>query len=404
MSELVGKNLGKYRIVAYLGGGGMAHVYKAYHPGLDWHVAIKLMKSDLAARQSSASRFEREAVAVARLRHPNIVQVHDFDAQDSLRYMVMEFIEGPTLRAELIARRDKGQSFSLAETAHLFSVLASALDYAHARGVIHHDLKPDNVMITPDGQVVLTDFGIAQMRDIVASQTAGKEVIGTAEYMAPEQVEGERGDRRSDIYSLGVMLFELAIGRAPFEGTPLAVMLKHINEPLPLPTTFNPQLPPSVEQVILKSLNKKPDERYQTAGALSQALAAAVGLIGEQQAASYITAVALAPHISEISLTPDRPPLSPSAPIPPCPYRGLFAFQEKDAPFFFGREAFVGQLLEAVQRQTLVAVLGPSGSGKSSVVFAGLLPRLRNASRETGRRKDEISPSSLILHPSSFKM
>ncbi len=399
MSDLVGKNLGKYRIVARLGEGGMAQVYKAYQPGLDRHVAIKIMQSHLAGQQSSLNRFEQEAVAVARLRHPNIVQVHDFDVDGDMRYMVMEFIEGPTLRAELLARLYKNQPFSLAEIVRIFSALSSAVDYAHALSIIHRDLKPENVMIAPGGQVVLTDFGIAQMVN-VKGQTVANEIVGTPGYMAPEQAEGARGDKRSDIYSLGIIVYEMVAGRVPFEGdSPVSVIIKHIHEPPPPPTTINPKVSPAVEQVILKALRKNPEERYPTAMEMAQALSVAAGLAGEfRVGAAFITAVAAAPQIKEVVLTPDRRPLSTSAPLPFCPYRGLFAFREADAPFYFGREAFIVQLLEIVRRQPMVAVLGPSGSGKSSVVFAGLLPRLRQDEGVTGGS----SPSMLHAKRSSF--
>jgi serine/threonine protein kinase len=163
MNDLVGKTLDKYRIVARLGRGGMAEVYKAYQPGLDRYIAIKVMHSHLAEEGDFIGRFKREAAAVANLRHPNIVQVYDFDVEGDLYYMVMEYIEGPTLKAELKERSIRGQVFSLAETTRIFSALASAIDYAHMRGMVHRDLKPANIMFTKEGQVVLTDFGIARI-------------------------------------------------------------------------------------------------------------------------------------------------------------------------------------------------------------------------------------------------
>ena len=377
MSELVGKTLGKYRVVARLGGGGFAEVFKAYQPGLDRHVAIKILQSHVAAQQDSASRFEREAVAVARLRHPNIVQVHDFDALGEMRYMVMEFIDGPDLHSELDERRAKNQPFSLLEITRIFDALTGAVDYAHTQGIVHHDLKPDNVMITPDGQVVLTDFGVAQMKHLAQHTVAGT-VSGTPAYMAPEQARGERGDARSDIYSLGIMLYEMVTGRTPFQAENVITLITmHIKELPPPPSTIKSDVPDAVERIILKALEKKPEARYQTAGELGAALWIAGGTALEVSTPITLNALAPARRISEVALTPDRPPLSTGAPIPPCPYRGLFAFREKDAPFFFGREAFTVQLVEAVQQQSLVAVLGPSGSGKSSVVNAGLIPRLR---------------------------
>src|SRR5262245_12502500 len=217
MSDLTGKVLGKYQLLERLGQGGMAEVYRAYQPGLDRYVAIKLLHSRLAAETGFIDRFKREAALVARLRHPHIVQVYDFEAENEFYYMVMELIEGSTLNAELEERHLKKRPFSLVETAHILSALASAIDYAHARGMIHRDLKPGNIMFTAEGQAVLTDFGIARMLD-PAHQTVTGVITGTPAYMSPEQGRGERGDERSDIYSLGVILYEMITGRVPFEG------------------------------------------------------------------------------------------------------------------------------------------------------------------------------------------
>jgi WD40 repeat protein/serine/threonine protein kinase len=399
--NLVGQTLGKYRTVARLGEGGMAEVYKAYQPGLDRYVAIKIMKSHIAAQKGSARRFEREAVAVARLRHPNIVQVYDFDAQGEQRYMVMEFIDGPTLRSELDARRDSQQPFVLAEIAPIFTALTSATEYAHSQGIIHHDLKPDNAMITAAGQIVLTDFGIAQMVDVSQQSADQPKVVGTPAYMAPEQGNGVMDDKRSDIYSLGIILYELATGQVPFSGeNPISVIVQHIKDKPPLPSTINAQIPQPIEEIILKALKKEPAERFQSAAELGQALWQAAGAVSQQAQppTGFINVVAAAPHLQEISLTPDYAPLSPSDPIPPCPYRGLFPFQAVDAPFFFGRESFTARLLEAVHNQPLVAVLGPSGSGKSSVVQAGLIPRLQ---REATTEMDMLNWHITTMRPGS---
>ncbi len=192
MTNLVGQTIGKYRIVARLGRGGMAEVYKGYQPGLDRYVAIKVLPSHLADDEDFIGRFEREATAVAHLRHPNIVQVYDFDVEGDLYYMVMEFIEGPTLKTELKERSIKGQIFSLSETTRIITALASAIDYAHSRGMVHRDLKPANIMFTAEGQVVLTDFGIARIVGATRYTMTGA-ISGTPAYMSPEQGQGERG-------------------------------------------------------------------------------------------------------------------------------------------------------------------------------------------------------------------
>ncbi len=260
---LIGKTIGRYQITEHLGRGGMAEVYKAYQPSLDRYVAIKLMHGFLADEKEFLTRFEREAKVVATLRHPNIVQVHDFDVENGVYFMVMEFINGETLKGRLQTLEEHGEWVSTEDAARIILAVGSALKYAHERGMVHRDVKPANVMITEDGQVILTDFGIAK---IVTSSnlTASGAMVGTPSYMAPEQGMGQPGDERSDIYSLGVMLYQLMVGRLPYDAdTPLAVVLKHINDPLPLPRSVKPDLSEPLERVILKSLAKNPIDRYQ---------------------------------------------------------------------------------------------------------------------------------------------
>ncbi len=313
MTDLTGQTIGKYRIVAQLGRGGMAQVYKAYQPGLDRYVALKVLRSHLADDRDFIGRFEREAAAVARLRHPNIVQVYDFDVEGDQYYMVMEYVEGPTLKAELKERSIHGQFFTLPETARIFDALVSAIDYAHSRGMVHRDLKPANIMFTNDGQAVLTDFGIARMMGDTDITVTGQ-IMGTPAYMSPEQGQGERGDERSDIYSLGVILYEMVTGRVPFEAdTPFAIIMKHIGDPLPPPSAINPLVMEAVEQVICRALRKDPDDRYQTASEMAQALRQGVGVTPEQKLATMpITTIAPTPRIQELpvevpsDVTPDR--------------------------------------------------------------------------------------------------
>ncbi|MEW5960483.1 MAG: protein kinase, partial [Chloroflexota bacterium] len=270
--NLVGKSLGQYHLVERLGQGGMADVYKAYQPSLARYVAIKIVHGHLADDDEFLERFEREAIAVAGLHHPNIVQVFDFAREDDLYYMVMEFIDGPTLEAELRAHRDNHKLLPLAETVALFQALASAIDYAHNQKVVHRDLKPANIMFAPDRRVVLADFGIARLLS-VPGYTTKNAVLGTPAYMSPEQAQGEPVDRRSDIYSLGVILYELVTGRVPYEGdNPMAILVELVTGAWPSPTSINPHLPAPVEQVVLRAMRQNPDERYQAAGELAQAL------------------------------------------------------------------------------------------------------------------------------------
>jgi tRNA A-37 threonylcarbamoyl transferase component Bud32 len=281
MDSMIGKTVGKYRIVEHLGRGGMAEVYKAYQPSLDRYVAVKMMHAFLADEKEFLARFEREARVVATLRHPNIVQVYDFDVESGVYFMVMEFINGETLKTRMQELEAQGQWISLDDAGRIILAVGSALKYAHERGMVHRDVKPANVMITTDGSVILTDFGIAKIVS-ASNLTASGAMVGTPSYMAPEQGMGQPGDERSDIYSLGVMLYQLALGRLPYDAdTPLAVVLKHINEPLPLPQAIKPDLSDELNRVILKSLAKDPADRYQKVGEMLADLRRALGMSPE---------------------------------------------------------------------------------------------------------------------------
>ena len=275
-ASLEGHTLGKYRVLEALGRGGMAQVYRAYHPQLDRYVAVKVLRSDLVEQQEFLERFRREAHAVSGLRHANVVQVFDFDQQDDLYYMVMELLEGDTLRARLDAHRVAGERIPLPEAVRVLAEALDGLEYAHGEGIIHRDIKPANLMLTRKGQAVLTDFGIAQI--VGATQyTVSGALMGTLNYMAPEQ--GLRGecDARSDIYSLGIVMYELLTGHTPFDAdTPLAILMKHLNDPLPLPRALDPSLPAALEGIVLKALAKDPADRYQTAQEMAGALRTAL--------------------------------------------------------------------------------------------------------------------------------
>lgn len=270
--SFIGKTIGRYQIVEHLGRGGMAEVYKAYQPALDRYVAIKLMHSFLADDEDFLGRFQREARAIGRLRHPNIVQVHDFDVEDGIYYMVMEFIDGYTLKEKLYNLAASNAILPLDEALRITRDVTAALAYAHKRGMVHRDVKPANIMINREHQVILTDFGIAKILS-GPQYTASGAMIGTPAYMSPEQGMGEPGDARSDIYSLGIVLFQMATGQLPYDAdTPLAIVLKHVNSPLPIPSKINPALPSEVERIILKTLAKNPDDRHQSGDELIQHL------------------------------------------------------------------------------------------------------------------------------------
>jgi serine/threonine protein kinase len=250
----------------------MAQVFKAYHPQLDRYVAVKVLRSDLVQEEEFLARFRREARAVAALRHPNIVQIFDFDTQDDLYYMVMELLEGDTLKAYLNKLRIRGERLPLGEVVRIFDDVLTGLAYAHGEGIIHRDLKPANIMLTRTGQAVLTDFGIAQIVGGTQYTVSGA-LMGTLSYMAPEQGLEGRCDVCSDIYSMGIAYYETLTGSVPFDAdTPLAILMKHINDPLPLPRKADPTIPESFERVALKALAKRPEDRFQSAREMAAAL------------------------------------------------------------------------------------------------------------------------------------
>jgi len=272
MASLSGKTLGKYQITERLGRGGMAEVYKAYHPQLERYAAVKVLHGFLAEGQDFLARFQREAKAIAALRHPNIVQIYDTDIEDEHYFMVMEFVDGGTLKDRLI---QASGPLAIQEMAHIFRETASALDYAHRHGVLHRDIKPANVLLSKSGRVVLTDFGIARIVSETQFTVTGT-LVGTPAYMSPEQGKGMHISTTSDIYSLGIILYEMVTGKVPFDAdTPLAVIHKHINEPLPSPRTIRDDIPRVLEAVIVKALAKEPEDRYQSVAEMVEAAQAA---------------------------------------------------------------------------------------------------------------------------------
>ena len=268
---MIGETLGPYKIIEKIGLGGMATVYKAFQPALQRFVAVKVLPSQMAETPGFALRFQQEALTVARLEHPHILPVYDFGQEGGQAYIVMRYLEGGTLRGIM------GKPLALPHITDVIGQVADALDYAHERRVIHRDVKPSNVLLDPSGRAYLTDFGVARILEATQQLTGMGVGVGTPAYMSPEQGQGGRIDRRSDVYSLGVVLYEMLSGQVPFRAeTPIAVVLKHIHEPLPLPSMINPAIPRSVEKVVLKALAKKPADRYQTAGEMARDLRAAV--------------------------------------------------------------------------------------------------------------------------------
>ncbi|HEX2621438.1 MAG TPA: protein kinase [Phototrophicaceae bacterium] len=263
------RKFGKYEVLQRLGRGGMAEVYRAYHPNLDRYVAIKVLHSFLSDESEFKARFEKEAQNIARLRHPNIVQVYDFDydADSDSYYMVMELIEGPTLKDYLFELPDGSGRLPLLEVVRIIRQAAEALSYAHQRGMIHRDVKPANLMLDAkeNNRLVLTDFGIAKL--LTGSQaTVSGGLVGTPAYMSPEQGMGETGDERSDLYALGVIMYQMLTGELPYDAeTPMALILQHMNDPIPSIRMIDQHLPPAADKVLQRLMAKEPVDRYQSA-------------------------------------------------------------------------------------------------------------------------------------------
>jgi serine/threonine-protein kinase len=254
--------MGRYELTHLVARGGMAQVYRAVDRQLDRPVALKVLFPELSVDKTFVERFRREAQAAANLSHPNIVPVFDWGEDDGVYFIVMEYVDGRSLSAVL---RDP-QKLPPTQIAQIGAGVAAALAFAHRHGVVHRDVKPGNILITPDGEVKVTDFGIARAVNTEDSLTQTGAVMGTAAYFSPEQAEGKTVDARSDIYSLGVVLYEMAVGRPPFTGdSPVAVASKHVRDQPALPRASNPAVPAALQAVIMKAMAKDPASRYGSA-------------------------------------------------------------------------------------------------------------------------------------------
>ncbi len=353
MSLSPGAKLGPYEVVELLGAGGMGEVYRARDRRLGRDVAVKVLPSEFARDAVRLRRFEQEARAVAALNHPHILTVYDIGAQDGTPYVVTELLEGETLR-EVLDRRSPTQRQVLA-----FAVQAAqGLAAAHQKGIVHRDLKPENLFLTTDGRVKILDFGLARVTSTVsaASTDTTQEdltrpgmVLGTVAYMSPEQVKALPVDSRSDLFSLGVVLYELLSRKHPFRReTATATLAAILHDTPPAPSSMDAGIPPALDRVVKRCLEKNPEERILTAHELALALEA---VLQAPAGAAWLT------EVEERS-----------------PYPGLQSFTEKDAGVFFGREADVEALWQRLEHRGLLAVIGPSGAGKTSFVRAGIVP------------------------------
>lgn len=323
MAEInAGTVLGPYRVIELIGSGGMARVYRAHHSALERDVAIKVLPAAYASDPAFLERFQQEARTVAHLRHPNILEVFDFGEYDGQPYIVMEFMAGGTLAGRL------GQPMPLAEAIPIVSDVAAGLDHAHDHGVLHRDIKPGNVFFDGEGRAVVGDFGLAKIMEAAKSLTTAGTTLGTPEFMSPEQALGRTLDRRTDVYSLGAVVYMMLTGRVPYSGdTPLSTMFAHVQQPLPPPRSLNPALPESVEDVIIRSLAKEPADRFATTGGLAQSLKMAAGSLYSEPRSHPWQTVATAPPSSPafgdrpVSRPPSQAPVEVSEEddLPPAP-------------------------------------------------------------------------------------
>ena len=352
MPVSAGTRLGPYEVAELRGAGGMGAVYRARDPRLGRDVAIKVLPDDIATDPDRLRRFELEAKAVAALNHPHILTVHDVGTHEGTPYVVTELLEGETLR-EVLTRRSPTQRQVLGWAVQIAQGLAAA----HRKGIVHRDLKPENLFLTTEGRMKILDFGLAKLTAVgvdseemtASSPTKPGMLMGTVAYMSPEQVQARPVDARSDLFSFGVVLYEMLARKHPFRRETVAATLTAIlQETPPELTSVDRGIPPAVDGIVRRCLDKRREERFQGAHDLSLALEAVL---------AAPTGAALLQEVEERS-----------------PYPGLSSFTEKDSALFFGREAEVKALWERIRSRRLLAVIGPSGVGKTSFLRAGVIP------------------------------
>jgi WD40 repeat protein/tRNA A-37 threonylcarbamoyl transferase component Bud32 len=393
----VGTEVAGYRIESLLGFGGMSVVYLAEDLRLKRMVALKLLASSLADDEAFRDRFLRESELAASIDHPNIVPIYEAGTTEDLLFIAMRYVEGPDLKARLQRGR-----FDPGDAIGIIAQVASALDAAHARGLVHRDVKPSNVLLDPrarpDGSdhVYLADFGLTRR---VSEETAigdDGHLMGTIDYVAPERIAGEEVDGRADVYSLGCVLYECIVGEPPFRrDSDVAVVFAHLETEPPAPSTARPDVPAALDAVIARSLAKEPDQRYASCRELARAaLAVAVDEASrrlvdvasraaagrseltevEAELAGKVTDLQLAREQAQALAGPAKRARMTTRGV--CPFKGLASFEPVDADYFFGRERLVAELVARLVGGGLLGIVGPSGSGKSSLLRAGLVPAL----------------------------
>jgi WD40 repeat protein len=393
----VGTELAGYRIESLLGMGGMSVVYLAEDLRLKRRVALKLLAASLAEDGSFRDRFLRESELAASIDHPNIIPIYEAGKAEDLVFIAMRYVEGRDLKDRLQRGRPEP-----AEAVGILAQVASALDAAHARGLVHRDVKPSNVLLDmgarPDGSdhVYLADFGLTMRVSEETGIGPGDRLMGTIDYVAPEQIAGGEVDGRTDVYSLGCVLYECLVGQPPFRrDSDLAIVFAHLEAEPPAPSAHRPELPTAFDAVIARALAKDPERRYQSCRELARAaIAVAVDEASRLLADFASRATAGRSDLSEVEAdlagkvidlqvvreqarvlsVPATPARAATEGI--CPFKGLASFEPVDAEYFFGRERLVAELVARLAGVGFLGIVGPSGSGKSSVLRAGLLPAL----------------------------
>jgi WD40 repeat protein len=348
-----GSRVAHFEVLSLLGAGGMGEVYRARDTRLGRDVAIKVLPGEFAADPERLRRFEQEARAVAALDHPNILAIHDVGTHEGAPFLVSELLEGETLRDRL-----KGGGLTIRKAVETAVQIAQGLAAAHEKGIIHRDLKPANVFVTTNGHVKILDFGIAKLTrpdpgpqgttltPEPSTETGG--VLGTVGYMSPEQVRGQPTDHRTDIFSFGCVLYEMLSGRSPFrKDTTAETMTAILHDDPPALASIGREIPPALEGIVTRCLEKRPEDRFSSVRDLGFALQAVAESVPR-----------------EVVKRPEEP----------RPYPGLAAFTEADAEHFFGREEEVAALWRKIPERKLLALIGPSGAGKTSFLRAGLIP------------------------------